>query len=80
VKTSSGATALQIVHSFHRGSRDIGYIGSAHDDAGRAAADHFLSDGLSADALSRGTPVGKAACFKDSEGNVLTITQLDYGH
>jgi catechol 2,3-dioxygenase-like lactoylglutathione lyase family enzyme len=26
------------------------------------------------------TPVGKAAWFKDSEGNVLTITQLDYGH
>ena len=26
------------------------------------------------------TPVGQAAWFKDSEGNVLTITQLDYGH
>jgi hypothetical protein len=25
------------------------------------------------------TPVGKAAWFKDSEGNVLTITQLGYG-
>ena len=24
------------------------------------------------------TPVGKAAWFKDSEGNVLTMTQLDY--
>jgi catechol 2,3-dioxygenase-like lactoylglutathione lyase family enzyme len=24
------------------------------------------------------TPVGKAAWFKDSEGNVLTITQLNY--
>jgi hypothetical protein len=32
VKTSSGATAVQIVHSFHRGSRDIEHIGSAHDD------------------------------------------------
>ena len=34
VKTASGAMAVQIVHSFHRGSRDIEHIGSAHDDAG----------------------------------------------
>jgi len=33
VKTASGATAVQIVYSFHRGSRDIQHIGSAHDDA-----------------------------------------------
>jgi catechol 2,3-dioxygenase-like lactoylglutathione lyase family enzyme len=26
------------------------------------------------------TPVGKAAWFKDSEGNLLTITQLDRGN
>src|SRR5215469_13355782 len=26
------------------------------------------------------TPVGKAAWFKDSEGNLLTITQIDRGH
>jgi hypothetical protein len=32
VRTSSGATAVQIVHSWHRGSRDIEHIGSAHDD------------------------------------------------
>src|SRR5215469_13944426 len=33
VKTTSGATAVQIVYSSHRGSRDIEHIGSAHDDA-----------------------------------------------
>ena len=33
VKTSSGATAVQIVYSYHRGSRPIEHIGSAHDDA-----------------------------------------------
>ena len=33
VKTSSGATAVQIVHSSRRGSRDIEHLGSAHDDA-----------------------------------------------
>jgi hypothetical protein len=31
VRTSSGATAVQIVHSSHRGSRDIEHIWS-HDD------------------------------------------------
>jgi hypothetical protein len=33
VKTSSGATAVQIVWSSRRGSRNIEHIGSAHDDA-----------------------------------------------
>jgi hypothetical protein len=33
VKTASGARAVQIVHSSHRGSRDIEHIGSAHDEA-----------------------------------------------
>jgi hypothetical protein len=32
VRTSSGAIAVQIVHSYHRGSRQIEHIGSAHDD------------------------------------------------
>jgi len=33
VKTASGATAVQIVHSNRRGSRKIEHLGSAHDDA-----------------------------------------------
>src|SRR5215470_1049628 len=33
VKTSSGATAVQIVWSSRRGSREIDHLGSAHDDA-----------------------------------------------
>jgi hypothetical protein len=33
VRTASGATAVQIVHSSRRGSRDIEHLGSAHDDA-----------------------------------------------
>jgi Transposase DDE domain len=32
VKTSSGAMAVQIVYSCHRGSRQIEHIGSAHDE------------------------------------------------
>jgi hypothetical protein len=37
VKTSSGATAVQIVWSSRRGSRQIEHLGSAHDEAGLAA-------------------------------------------
>lgn len=33
VRTASGATAVQIVHSSRRGSRDIEHVGSAHDEA-----------------------------------------------
>jgi hypothetical protein len=33
VKTSSGATAVQVVWFYRRGSRNIEHIGSAHDDA-----------------------------------------------
>jgi Transposase DDE domain len=37
VKTTSAATAVQIVWSTRRGSRKIEHLGSAHDDAGVAA-------------------------------------------
>jgi hypothetical protein len=37
VRTASGATAVQIVHSSRRGSRDIEHLGSAHDQAELAA-------------------------------------------
>jgi len=33
VKTSSGATAVQIVYSSRRGPREIEHLGSAHSDA-----------------------------------------------
>jgi hypothetical protein len=49
VKTASGATAVQIVYSTRRGSRDIKHIGSAHDDAElellKAAAGQQLAAG-----------------------------------
>jgi hypothetical protein len=49
VKTTSGATAVQIVHSSRRGSRDTEHIGSAHDDVElellKAAARHRLAAG-----------------------------------
>ena len=66
VKTASGATAVQIVHSSHRGSRDIEHIGSAHDDAElellKAAARQRLAAGqgeldLGLDTSARGGPL-----------------------
>jgi hypothetical protein len=49
VKTSSGATAVQIVWSWRKGSRSIEHLGSAHDDvelaALRAAAAERLAAG-----------------------------------
>jgi hypothetical protein len=48
VKTASGATAVQIVHSTRRGSRDIEHLGSTHDEpeleALRAAARQRLAE------------------------------------
>lgn len=49
VKTKSGATAVQVVWSSRRGSRNIEHIGSAHDDAGlealKAAAGQRIAEG-----------------------------------
>jgi hypothetical protein len=49
VKTKSGATAVQIVWSSQRGSREIEHLGSAHDDAAvetlRAAARQRIAAG-----------------------------------
>jgi hypothetical protein len=59
VKTASGATAVQIVYSSHRGSREIEHIGSAHDDAElellKAAARQRLSAGQGELNLGLGT-------------------------
>ena len=52
VKTSPGATAVQIVWSTRRGSRQIEHLGSAHDDgeveALKAAARQRLAEGQGA--------------------------------
>jgi hypothetical protein len=62
VNTSSGARAVQIVHSCHRGSRDIEHTGSAHDDAElellKAAARQRLAAGQGE--LDLGLDAGRA--------------------
>ena len=49
VKTTSGATAVQVVWSSRRGSRKIEHFGSAHDDAAlealKAAAQQQIAAG-----------------------------------
>jgi hypothetical protein len=75
VKTSSGATAVQIVYSSHRGSREIEHLGSAHDGAQvellKAAARQRLAAGQGE--LDLGLPVG-------APGGPLTITASRMGH
>jgi hypothetical protein len=79
VKTSSGATAVQIVHSSRRGSRDIEHLGSAHDDAElellKAAARQRLAAGqgvldLGLDAGAPGGPLpitaSRMGCLLDA--------------
>jgi Transposase DDE domain len=81
VKTASGATAVQIVHSSHRGSRDIEHIGSAHDDAElellKAAARQRMAGGQGE--LDLGLEVTEPA-RKGAGGGPLPITASRMGH
>jgi hypothetical protein len=76
VKTSSGATAVQIVYSYHRGSRQIEHIGSAHDDAGlevlKAVARQRLAAGQGVLDLGPG--------YGSGGGGPLPITSSRMGH
>lgn len=54
-KTKSGATAVQIVYSSQRGSREIEHVGSAHDEAeleALKAGDASLPTNLFLDVIS----------------------------
>lgn len=77
VRTASGARAVQIVHSQHRGSRDIEHIGSAHTDADvellKAVARQRLAAGQ--DELDLRLPGGPA-----NGGAALPITSSRMGH
>jgi Transposase DDE domain len=75
VKTSSGATAVQIVYSSHRGSRQIEHLGSAHSGAEvellKAAARQRLAAGQGE--LDLGLAVG-------APGGPLPITASRMAH
>jgi hypothetical protein len=79
VKTSSGATAVQIVYSSRRGSREIEHLGSAHSGAEvellKAAARQRLAAGqgeldLGVDAAAPGGPLpivaSRMGCLLDA--------------
>nr|WP_223874527.1 hypothetical protein [Salinispora fenicalii] len=77
VKTASGARAVQIVHSQHRGSRDIEHIGSAHADVDlellKAVARQRLAAGQGElDLCLPGSPA--------NQGAALPITSSRMGH
>ncbi len=78
VKTSSGATAVQIVHSSHRGSRKIEHLGSAHTpeevEALKAAAKQRIDEGQAE--LDLGLEVAAAA----ASGGPLEIAGTRMGH
>src|SRR3954453_16416558 len=48
VKTSSGATAVQVVWSWRKGSRSVEHLGSAHDDVELAALKGAAAERLAA--------------------------------
>ena len=90
VRTASGATAVQIVHSSRRGSRDIEHLGSAHDDAEvellKAAARQRLSAGqgeldLGLDAGAPGGPLpitaSRMGCLLDALEHAWRVLGLD---
>jgi Transposase DDE domain len=75
VKTSSGATAVQIVWSSRRGSRRIEHLGSAHDEARVAALKAAAAQRLAAGQVQ--LDLGLAA---RSESEPLPITSSRAGH
>ena len=90
VKTASGATAVQIVYSSHRGSREIEHIGSAHDDAElellKAAARQRLAAGqgefdLGLDTAAAGGPLpitaSRMGCLADALGHAYRVLGFD---
>ena len=78
VKTSSGATAVQIVYSSHRGSREIEHLGSAHSDAEvellKAAARQRLAAGQGE------LDLGLQPAGAGPGGGPLPITSSRMGH
>ena len=84
VKTSSGATAVQIVYSSHRGSRQIEHLGSAHGGAQvellRAAARQRLAAGQGELdlGLAVGAPGGPLPIISSRMGHLLDALEQGY--
>ena len=90
VKTSSGATAVQIVYSSRRGAREIEHLGSAHSGAEvellKAAARQRLAAGqseldLGLDAAAPGGPLpitaSRMGCLVDALQHAYRVLGFD---
>jgi hypothetical protein len=75
VRTSSGATAVQIVYSSHRGSRQIGHLGSAH-----TAAEVELLKAAARQKLAAGQGELELGLDTGAPGGPLPITSSRMGH
>jgi hypothetical protein len=75
VKTSSGATAVQIVFSSRRGSRQIEHLGSAH-----SAAEVELLKAVARQKLAAGQGVLDLGLDAGAPGGPLPITSSRMGH
>jgi hypothetical protein len=74
VKTTSGATAVQVVWSSRRGSRQIEHLGSAHDEAELEALKAAAQQRIAAGQLELGLGLEPAA------GGPLPIISSRMGH
>jgi hypothetical protein len=74
VKTTSGATAVQVVWSSRRGSREIEHMGSAHDEAELEALKAAAQQRIAAGKLQLGLGLEPAG------GGPLPITSSRMGH
>jgi hypothetical protein len=75
VKTSSGATAVQIVYSSRRGSREIEHLGSAH-----CGAEVELLKAVARQRLAAGQGELDLGLAAGAPGGPLPITASRMGH
>ena len=74
VKTTSGATAVQVVWSSRRGSREIEHLGPAHDEAELEALKAAAQQRIAAGQLEPGLGLEPAG------GGPLPVTSSRMGH
>jgi anti-sigma-K factor RskA len=74
VKTTSGATAVQVVWSSRRGSREIEHLGSGHDEAELEAVKAAAQQRIAAGQLEL------ALGLEPAGGGPLPITSSRMGH
>ena len=80
VRTASGATAVQIVHSSRRGSRDIEHIGSAHNGAELELLQAVARQRLAAGQGELDLGIEAATPAEPAAGGPLPITSSRMAH